>query len=508
MPPCRERSPNSCAKVEAFRYEALNWQIYLSSRTPAERKEYTNDMLDVLWLATKRRHPKVERALLIVEQEGWERVRWAKGYSLLHCLAETADDPLVLELVARLVPPDQLDDPDDAGFRPIDYARQKLGRDPSHRGVVDALEKLRQGVRKDDLPRSATPRVEPMRPVRSDAPSAASKPVERLRPHALTEGDIQGDIAEAWASRRSPVGTPRSLRTPAAHAATSPRPGRKEVQQQPGQLAMEFVPAVIETQAERPLPRSPCESPPDVHKEREVAAPSIAAEVPRTPPRSPRLPGARPNPCCELEERRLHLDLALRVVKKHGFPEAVAGTPLHVAAELEDVDAVTWLLTVPGASMALSRRDEHGKRPIDYISETNVRLRGLLKSLDPEDIACPPPRHHSKSDSMDSVTPEPLQRIPSKSLTAEGAPASEVPTVPVAVPVLPLGNNKGPQQRSRSESNGSSCASEGHHFGPGSFNPADEMYTFQETAGLPQRSSKFRTADFGGSEASDSQSES
>lgn len=94
---------------------------------------------------------KIENSALVGEsldsiiRLGWESLHWKQGYSLLHCVAETSDDPQVVELVGLLATDSAIDARDDFGKRPIDYARPRQQKAP---GVVKVIEKLRRDERR------------------------------------------------------------------------------------------------------------------------------------------------------------------------------------------------------------------------------------------------------------------------------------------------------------------------------------------------------------------------
>jgi len=81
------------------------------------------------------RPSQISSALCKSLQVGWERMRWAKGYSLLHYVAECSDDLRVVEIIALLA--GDLNRLDAKGFRPIDYAKQNQCR-----GVARVIERL------------------------------------------------------------------------------------------------------------------------------------------------------------------------------------------------------------------------------------------------------------------------------------------------------------------------------------------------------------------------------
>ncbi|CAK9112213.1 unnamed protein product [Durusdinium trenchii] len=83
----------------------------------------------------------IDRSLEPVIRIGWDGFKWNKGYSLLHYAADCVTDPEVVELMANLAT--DVDQKDDYGLRPIDYARKTQDE-----AVIKALERMRKAARK------------------------------------------------------------------------------------------------------------------------------------------------------------------------------------------------------------------------------------------------------------------------------------------------------------------------------------------------------------------------
>eukprot|EP00913_Durusdinium_trenchii_P023631 g22202.t1 len=77
----------------------------------------------------------IDRSLEPVIRIGWDGFKWNKGYSLLHYAADCVTDPEVVELMANLAT--DVDQKDDYGLRPIDYARKTQDE-----AVIKALERM------------------------------------------------------------------------------------------------------------------------------------------------------------------------------------------------------------------------------------------------------------------------------------------------------------------------------------------------------------------------------
>jgi len=87
--------------------------------------------------------PTMEFGLRKVLQHGWGSVHWAQGHTLLHYIGEHGDDSRLVELVACLADSAaEVEEPDEKGRRPLDYARAN----PCE-GVAAAFEKVRRRQR-------------------------------------------------------------------------------------------------------------------------------------------------------------------------------------------------------------------------------------------------------------------------------------------------------------------------------------------------------------------------
>jgi len=79
----------------------------------------------------------VEQSLEPLVSHGWDSVDWRKNYTLLHFAAECLDDPNVVQLVGSFST--DLESRDDAGMRPIDYARRNPCKE-----IAKVLETMRR----------------------------------------------------------------------------------------------------------------------------------------------------------------------------------------------------------------------------------------------------------------------------------------------------------------------------------------------------------------------------
>lgn len=85
----------------------------------------------------------VEESLDALIHLGWDSIQWKGNFTLLHFAADCIEDPLVIELTAAFC--NDLDQFDDAGMRPIDYARRNVC--PEVTATLEALRRKRDDAR-------------------------------------------------------------------------------------------------------------------------------------------------------------------------------------------------------------------------------------------------------------------------------------------------------------------------------------------------------------------------
>jgi len=151
--------------------------------------------------------PTLQLGLRKVLQHGWNSVHWAQGYTLLHYVGEKGDDSRLAELVACLAgSAAEVDEPDEKGRRPLEYARLN----PCE-GVSAAFEKVRRQQRTwQDLAS-----LSPVRRSQRCRGGADSPPRSRsgCSPAAASRGrgpsSCDGPLASPWGAVTSSSGPGR-----------------------------------------------------------------------------------------------------------------------------------------------------------------------------------------------------------------------------------------------------------------------------------------------------------